>query len=182
MSVSVQSFTTALQKFDSPLWGFHIVVPDEIAEPFLANGSKRVVCSLFGEAEFQCAIMVRGDKLEPAPPGKYFININKELRSKFRLSVGDEVKAALRPDESKYGLPMPEEMAELLAQDPEGDRLFHALTPGKQRSLLYIAGKPKGSETRLKKSVVIIEHLKVNEGKIDFGRLQEDFKDANRGW
>ena len=180
MSVPPVKFTATLQRFDSPLWGHHIVVPDEISEEFLTEGIKRLVCTLFDKMEFHCALMARGEVLETAQPGKYFININKELRVKFGLEPGSEVRATLRPDDSKYGLPMPEELAELLSQDSEGDRLFHALTPGKQRNLLYIAGKPKGSETRLKKAVVIIEHLKINLGKINFKQLNEDFKAANR--
>jgi uncharacterized protein YdeI (YjbR/CyaY-like superfamily) len=116
----------------------------------------------------------------PRGDGTHFININKELRDQLKLRVGMEVTATLQKDESKYGLPIPEELQELLIQDPEGDRLFHALTPGKQRSLIYIVGKPKQSETRIKKAVVLIEHLKANLGKIDFKRLNEDMKAANK--
>ena len=166
-------FKATISKFDSPLWGYHINVPDEVAQLFIAKNNKRVVCTLNGSETFQCALM-------PSKAGPHFININKVLRDKLKLRVGSEVQAELKKDESKYGLPMPEEMEELLLQDPEGDQLFHALTPGKQRSLLYIAGKPKGSETRLKKSITIIEHLKANQGKIDFKQLQQDMKDANR--
>lgn len=166
-------FTTTLQKFDSPLWSFHIPVPDEISKHFLESSGTRVVCILNGTEEFQCALMSKGNH-------SYFINVNKKLREKLNLKPGTEVRVELRADDSKYGLPMPEEMAALLALDEEGNRLFHALTPGKQRNLLYIAGSPKTSDTRLKKSVVVIEHLKANGGKIDFKRLNEEMKDANR--
>lgn len=168
-------FTTTLQKFDSPLWGFHIMVPDAAAAPFLEEKEKRVVCTLNGSEEFQCALMPRGD-------GSYFININKKLREKLKLKPGSTVTASIRKDESEYGLPMPEELAELLTQDEEGNRLFHALTPGKQRNLLYIVGTPKTSETRIKRAVVCVEHLKANGGKIDFRRLNQDMKEANRSW
>ena len=180
MAASPISFTTTLQKFDSPLWGFHIAVPDAVAKKFLSTGSKRVVCTLFGKDRFQCALMPRGKSLEPTGAGEHFININKAIRERHCLQIGSEVQVSLRPDDSKYGLPMPEEMAELLAQDPEGDQYFHALSPGKQRSLLFIAGKPKGVETRLKKAIVIIGHLKANMGKLDFKQLNQDFKTANR--
>lgn len=166
-------FTAKLSKFDSPLWGFHIEVPNEVAEHFIQDGKKRVICTLNDAETFQCALM-------PQKDGPYFINLNKKLREKFKLRIGSEVQAEIKKDESKYGLPLPEEMEELLAQDPEGERLFHELTPGRQRSLLYIVGKPKRSETRLKKAVVVIEHLKVNNGKIDYKRLNQDMKDANQ--
>ncbi len=168
-------FTAILQKFDSNLWFYYILVPEAICEPFIGEKEKRVVCTLNGTEEFQCALMPKGE-------GGYFININKKLRDKLKLNIGDAVTASIRKDDSQYGLPMPEEMAELMQQDDEGNRLFHALTPGKQRNLLYIVGSPKTSETRLKRAVVCIEHLKVNGGKIDFKRLNEDLKTANREW
>ncbi|MEO1262301.1 MAG: DUF1905 domain-containing protein [Bacteroidota bacterium] len=166
-------FTSVLAKFDSPLWGFHVKVPENVMACFLKENHKRVVCTLNGAVTFQAALM-------PNRNGYHFININKQTRDKLKLKIGTEVHVELKKDESKYGLPLPEEMEVLLQQDPEGDELFHALTPGKQRSLLYIIGKPKRSETRLKKAVVIMEHLKVNKGKIDFRRLNEDMKEANK--
>jgi uncharacterized protein YdeI (YjbR/CyaY-like superfamily) len=66
---------------------------------------------------------------------------------------------------------MPPELAELLAQDDEGDRLFHALTPGKIRTLLYMVGQPKNSELRLHRALVVVEHLKQHQGKIDYKQL-----------
>lgn len=167
-------FTAFLENFNTALWGHHIVVPAEFAQPFLDGNDRRVVCTLNGTESFQCALMPKGD-------GRFFININKKLRDKLQLHEGKQVSVKLEKDTSEYGLPMPEEFAELLAQDETGHRLFHALTPGKQRNLLYIVGSPKTSDTRLKRAVVVTEHLKANGGKIDFKRLNEDLKAANRG-
>lgn len=63
---------------------------------------------------------------------------------------------------------MPEELEELLHQDEEGNRLFHALTPGKQRTLLYYIGSPKTADTRIYRAVAVVEHLKTYNGKIHF--------------
>ncbi len=167
------TFTAELENFNTALWGFHIVVPAPHATPFLDGKDRRVVCTLNGSLEFQCALMPKGD-------GHFFININKKNRDKLKLQLGSQVEVSLRKDESEYGLPMPEELAEMLAQDDEGNQLFHALTPGKQRNLLYIAGQPKTSDTRLKRAVVLVEHLKANKGKIDFKQLNLDLKEANR--
>lgn len=166
------SFTTTLHKFDSNLWGHHILVPDIIAKLFITEeGDRRVVCTLNDVIEFQCALMPKGD-------GGFFININKKIRDSLKLKEGMQVQATLRKDESKYGLPMPEEMAELLAMDEEGNRLFHALTPGKQRTLLYIAGNAKSSDKRITRAIAIVEHLKANNGKIDFKMLNVALRDS----
>ena len=162
-------FTALLDNFNSNLWGYHIPIPEPIAQIFLSQGDRRVVCRLNDAVEFQCALMPKGD-------GSYFININKKLRDKLGLKLGMQVQASLRKDDSEYGLPMPEELAELLQQDEDGNALFHALTPGKQRTLLYIVGSPKTSDTRLRRAIVVVEHLKSNGGKINFRRLNEDMK------
>ena len=108
----------------------------------------------------------------------YFININKAIRDKLKLREGMPVEAALRKDNSEYGLPMPEELAELLAQDEEGDQYFHALSAGKQRTLLYIVGQPKTSDTRLRRALVVVDFLKVHSGKLDFKALYLALKEA----
>ena len=159
--------------YDSALWAGHIPVPKKIADKFISKTNKRVVCKLNDEFEFQCALMPKGD-------GAYFININSEIRKKLKLNIGSSVQVELKKDESKYGLPMPEEFDELLKIDDELNEVFHKLTPGKQRSLLHIIGKPKTSETRLNKAIVISEYLKQVNGKIDFKQLQQAFKDYNQ--
>lgn len=162
-------FTAVLDRFDSNLWTFHIAVPGAVSRVFLDKGVTRVVCTLNGALSFQCALMPKGE-------GNYFININKKIRDTLKLKTGSEVQASLVEDESTYGLPMPEELKELLQIDEEGDLLFHALTPGKQRNLLYIVGQPKTSDKRIERALVVVDHLKANGGRIDFKKLYHDLK------
>ena len=98
------------------------------------------------------------------------------IRDRYNLALGDSVNVLIEEDESKYGMPLPEEMEELFLHDPEGDQLFHQLTPGKQRSLLYLIVKIKSKEKRLEKSFIILEHLKEQKGSLDFKILNQDFK------
>ena len=161
------TFTSVMEKFNSNLWGFHFVVNKEIGNQFVTEGNdRRVVCTLNDKEEFQCALMPKGD-------GNFFINVNKKLRDAAKLGIGSEVKVVLRKDESEYGLPMPEELQELLLQDEDGDKLFHALTIGKQRTLLYIVSSTKDTEKRIGKALAIVSHLKTNGGNIDYKKLNE---------
>lgn len=73
----------------------------------------------------------------------------------------------------------------MLDQDEQGNELFHALTKGKQRSLVYLVTKVKNSDSRLNKSLAIIEHLKDVKGQLDFKMLNEKIKYYNNlgnGW
>jgi uncharacterized protein YdeI (YjbR/CyaY-like superfamily) len=71
---------------------------------------------------------------------------------------------------------MPEEIRAVLDQDPEGDRLFHALSPGKQRSLLYQAGQKTDVDLRIHRALAIVEHLKENDGQVIFDKLAYELK------
>ncbi len=169
--MEVQKFVSIVENFHSDLWGHHILVPLDISAYINDQKIKRLICTINECETFQCALMPKGD-------GRYFINLNKERRNRLKLTEGQKVKISLEVDHSKYGLPMPIEMKELMQLDHEGDHYFHSLTAGKQRSLLYLVGKPKQSETRLQKAWVILEYLKTTQGRLDFKELNQAFKEA----
>lgn len=171
MSMEPISFDTTLAQMDSDVWSYHIPVPPEVAEQFSEN-DRRVICTLNEEHSFHCAIMPGGN-------GTWFITVNKERRKKLGLELGMEVQASLVKDESKYGMPMPEELGALLEMDEEGSHYFHSLTMGKQRSLIHVVGKHKHSDTRLRKALVIVDYLKWSKGKLDYKELNQAFKDSN---
>ncbi len=162
-------FDAVLDKF-SPESGWHFVgVSREVADSFeFAKGSRRVICTLNGAETFPCALMPYD--------GSFFLMVNKGIRTRLGIEAGDSITVELEKDESKYGMPMPEELQEVLNQDPDGDKLFHLLTPGKQRSILYFVGKVKDIDRRIHTSLIFVEHLKQNDGKIDHKRLQQELK------
>src|SRR5512138_3091519 len=117
--------------------GWHYVPVDgKIGNKFeKKNGSRRVVCTINGTETFQCALLPWDDI--------FTIIVNKAKRERLGIVGGDKISVELKVDESKYGLPMPKELKEVLRQDPEGNKLFHSLTAGKQRTMLYYIGKIK---------------------------------------
>ena len=63
---------------------------------------------------------------------------------------------------------MPPEVKEVLKQDPEGNKLFHKLTPGKQRSMLYWLSRTKDIDRRIHETLIFVEHLKKNGAPVDW--------------
>jgi len=165
------TFSSHLELSDNKLWGAHFRVPKTAAAALIAGDSKRVICTLNGTERYQCAIL-------HFKTGVPVVLINKALRTKLKLEPGDPVSVQLVKDTSEYGLPMPEELKEIFRQDPEGKKVFHALTPGKQRTLLYIIGKPKDPDKRIGQALIIIHHIKKNHGKIDYHALNDEMKAA----
>lgn len=152
-------------------------VPRKPIEPLLAREHNpfRVLVDINGHGKISSGLL---------PDGKnnFFITVSKEVRKRFGLELDHEVTLTLYPDESEYGMPLPEELAELWALDPDARRVFHQLTPGKQRGLIYQIAKPKGAATRVKKAVQISEYLKSVDGKLDYKELNAYIKADNANW
>lgn len=158
---------SVLRKSESG-WYFLDVSP-EIAKRFETDPkTRRVVCTLNGAHRMQCA-------LNPNK-GVFSIGVNKPIREKLGIGEGDEVAVHLEADTSKYGAAMPEDFAEVLRQDPDGDRLFHSLTGGMQRSLIYLLNSFNNIDKRIHVGLIVIEHIKENNGKVIGDRLQEEIK------
>ena len=165
--IKFKAFLTRSPAGDS---GWHYIeVEPKIAEKFAkTDKSRRVVCTINGTETFQCALNPWGEN--------FVIIVNKAKRDRLGIVGGDKLTVELAADESKYGLPMPEELEEVLNQDPDGDKLFHALTAGKQRSILYLIGKIKDIDRRIHSALILVEHLKRNNGKIVGDELYHELR------
>lgn len=164
-------FSAPLEAASSKLFNWQVRVPADVTAAFLASPTKkRVVCVLNGQDPHQCA-------LTPIGGGVYVIKVNQGRIKKLALEEGKTILTELFPDDSKYGLPMPEEMAAVLAEDPEGDKIFHTLSAGKLRTMLYVVSQGTDSDDRIWRAVQVIEHIKKRNGKIDFkALLYEDLR------
>lgn len=169
MSEYSPGFKAKLEQLDSTVWSICLVIPPKNAKPHLGGKDRRVMCKLNNQIEIHAALL-------PKSKNFWFININKDIRKKLKLEVGSEVSLQLKKDESKYGMPLPEEMEAVLESDPDANEVFHSLTPGRQRSLLYLIGKPKSSDIRMTKAIKITEYLKMTGGKLDFREMNEWIK------
>lgn len=165
-------FTGILKAFDENSLGYgpHIIIPEDVFEKMLVvTKNKRIKCTLNNEITVSRAMSPKGDI--------HYILLNKDIIKKLKIDFGDTVSVELQPDISKYGMDITEEMEEVLYSDPDGSDLFHKLTPGVQRTLIYMINKIKSSQLRIERSFVILEHLKKMKGKVDGKILQEDFKE-----
>lgn len=138
--------------------GHYIDVPPAAAEPFAGERNLRLLCSINGGEEFHCA-------LRPKKNGNFEISVGTPVRQVGKLVLGQKVSATLRRDHSEYGRPMPEELAELLAIDEEGNRLFHELKPANQRDILYYINGAKSVQVRIDRAIMMIDRLKKNRGR-----------------
>lgn len=135
------------------------------------KNNRRIICTIKSSAAsetIQCALMPFG--------GNFFVMVNKQVRTRLGIKEGDKVTVEFQKDESKYGLPMSKELREVLRQDKEGNHLFHSLTPGRQRSIIYYVGKIKDIDRRIAAALIFVEHLKKNNGRINQETLKNELK------
>jgi hypothetical protein len=133
-----------------------------------------VICTLPNGDSFHCALNSSNEL------GGYSILINKERRNKLGLILGERFKIKLEKDTSTYGTPMSDEFAAVMDQDEEGSRLFHELTHGNQRSMIYFSDNVKSSDIKIRRALVVMEHLREEKGKLDYKRLGAMIKEANQ--
>ncbi len=135
--------------------GYHfIVIPEDIAQQVIKAKNKRVRCLLNAETVIHCQLnfsVVEG----------YKVNISKRKFKTLGLVAGSQVQVQIAHDDSLYQAPMPEELQEVLDTDPEGFQCFEALTPGKQRSIIFRVASGKSIDTRINRSLKMIEKLKM---------------------
>jgi hypothetical protein len=140
-----------LEKFNS---GMHYFMVDaKTVSEFSTNENSRVICRLADKIEFHCAFM-------PKKEGGFFVNIGSKIRKQLNLEVGDKITAKFSNDVSKYQFETPEEFTEVLKLDTQADEIFHSLTEGNQRGLIYLVRQVKSSDKRIERALKIADALK----------------------
>jgi len=144
------SFQAHVQKFDYALGYHYFVVPEEEALKF--DGGKwpvRVVCTINGLFSWQGA-------LQRANGGFHILLAQTNLR-KLGLRIGSAFEAELAPDNSEFGLPMPEAMQELLQQDANLNTLWEGFGISMKRNTLYYVNGTKNPDLQIKRAMQMIQ-------------------------
>jgi hypothetical protein len=162
-----------LEQIGSELWENIFRVENSIAEQFIMGDDKRVICTVNGQVRYHAALLHDG-------MGGYMMLLNQARRKQLGVRAGDLLTIQLEKDTSEYGMPMSNELREVLDQDSDADALFHRLTPGKQRTLIHWTDNVKNPDIRIRRALVMTAHLTARQGGIDFKELNEELKEANR--
>jgi hypothetical protein len=117
------------------------------------GGNKRAICKLNNKVEFHCAIM-------PKKEGRHFVNVGLAICKKLGLKEGSTVSATFSIDQTDYQFAMPDELKEVLDTDGKAKKLFHSLTEGNQRGLIYLVTQVKSVDKRIERALKIAERLK----------------------
>lgn len=143
----------------------YIEIPKKVIKEFGGKLPIRLICTVNGKVKFQGGIVSLGN-------GLGYITITQKRLKDLRVKEGDFVKVTLERDSSRYGMEMPEELKEVLKQDPEGKKRFEKLTPGKQRYIIQYVKTVKNPDLRLERAMLLIGNLKkLPLGKEEFRKM-----------
>ncbi len=158
-------YTTCIDLLDH-LPGMHYLeVPQEIVQQLGGKLNSRLHCTVNRSVTFACGLMALGG-------GRAYISISAKRMKALGVRRGEEVSVILAEDHSPYGMEMPEELAELLRQDDEGNQRFHGLTPGKMRYVIFYVSSVKSTQLRVDRAVRLIGNLKkLPVGKESFRQM-----------
>lgn len=131
----------------------YFMLDKKIVITLTKGGNKRAICKLNDEIEFHCAIM-------PKKEGGHFVNVGSSICKKLKLKEGSKISATFSVDKTDYQFEMPEELREVLNTDAKAEKLFHSLTDGNQRGLIYLVKQVKSVDKRIERALKIVEQIK----------------------
>lgn len=131
----------------------YLPLEEKLAESFLNKGEKRLKVTLNNEHEIHVAIM-RNKEVG------YYLTMGKSVLNKTKLKEGDQITAQFEVDKSEKQFEFPDTIKEVLKTDPEAEAIFNQLTPGNQRSLIYLITRVKSTDKQIEKALKMAEYLK----------------------
>ena len=145
-------FSSTVYKLDH-LNTHYIEIPVAIVKKLGGKFNIRLLCTLNNKLTFQCGIVALGE-------GKGYISLNAKRLTTLHLKKGDAVDVLLKKDDSEFGAEVPEELAEVFAQDQEGFQRFEKLVAGKQRFIIRHVTAVKNSELKIERALALLNNLK----------------------
>lgn len=129
-------------------------IPQEIADALL-GGSNMLRVIVYFENGMKIHRALKRNK-----NGETFISLGKSTLKDAKVEPGTELPLILEVDQTEFGFELPEEFAEVMNQDPEGEKAFMQLKHGMKRNFLHYIVSAKTVDTRINRSLRIMENLK----------------------
>ncbi|AKQ47425.1 hypothetical protein TH63_01730 [Rufibacter radiotolerans] len=146
-------FTTHIGKLEHLMGTHYLEVPANVVQALGGKFNVRLHCTVNSTITYQCGIVALGQ-------GRAYITLTKARLKQLGLKEGSPASVLLQKDDSEFGTPVPEELAELLRQDDAGKARFDQLKPGMQRYIINHVSAVKSSQLRIDRSITLLENLK----------------------
>lgn len=144
------SFEDKIEKLENSTY-YVVYLPANIQQNLPQDKRLRTLGKLNG-VDFDLAIHKR--KTSP-----WFFMLGSGLMKKAKVKFHSVVKISFTLYDPNQ-VNIPEEMFEVLEQDPQASEMFYAFTPGIQRSLCHYVISAKNIDTKIKRALELAEKIK----------------------
>ncbi|MEM8567479.1 MAG: DUF1905 domain-containing protein [Bacteroidota bacterium] len=128
---------------------YYLRIDKEKVDKMPKKKATRLVITIDQCISYSCGLNHLGD-------GNFFIIVAGKYVKKLQKNEGDPVSFEMIEDPNPLGVPMPEVLEVLLAQDEELNRKFEKLTDGKKRSLIYFTTSVKDIDKQVQKALAFL--------------------------
>lgn len=145
-------FTAKVERFDGIGTWTYATVPINCEKEFNQKGRIRVK-AVINKISFSSTLIPHGN-------GFHFIILNKDIRDKAKISLGDQVEARFELDQAPSTIEIPQDFQEFLSTDSTANSFFEQLAPSHKKEYLAWIADAKKEETRQRRILQAVEKLK----------------------
>jgi hypothetical protein len=153
------SYKTEIRRLDN-LKLFYVEIPFDILTFFSDAETKNIYNQRLMISINNCDLLHGGVVSLGNQTG--YISIKGKILKDLGVHLDDEVDVYLTEDLSEYGMPFPDEVKEVLAQNPSYEKFFYSLSMGKRRYVLYYVDQVKNVDKRIERAYFMLEKLMQN--------------------
>ena len=129
-----------------------VALPEALASDIRRQGSKRYVITMNDAITWHCGLLGTGD-------GRWFVVVSKDKLKLAHTTLGGWVHIDFAVDDSKYGMPVPPDLQDMLDDDPEFLNRFDTMLPGKRRNAMHQIASAKTDATVAKRILKLMTDL-----------------------
>ena len=150
--VETWNFSAQIERFEGEGHMHFVALPDALAQEVRSTGAKRFVITLNDGVTWHCGLLGTGD-------GRWFVMVSKDKLKQAQTTLGGWVHVDFAIDRSKYGMPVPPDLQDMLDDDPDFLARFDAMLPGKRRNAMHHIASAKTDATVAKRILKLMNEL-----------------------
>lgn len=147
------AFDVVLQRYGVTATTF--IAPFNVEEAFGSKAGVPVRGTIDG-AEFRSQLFPVGD-------GTHYFVVNRAMKAQIKKDAGDSVHVVMRVDSEPRPLDVPEDFAAALADHPDAESRFNALSPSHRKEYITWINDAKRAETRAKRIAQAVEMIAAGQ-------------------
>ena len=145
-------FTAKVDRFEGVGTWTYATVPLDCEKIF--NQKSRIkVKATINSISFKTTLMPHGN-------GLHFMILNKEIRDKLKVTLGDQIEVKLEADTTPTEIIIPEDFQEVLYTNATANSFFEQLAPSHKKEYIAWISEAKKEETRQRRILQAVEKLK----------------------